>query len=171
MTWRRLQQCLLTGSTIVLPVTWLLSFRYYAGASVATRPFLLNASFYPGTLDLYLDLRADHASVCEGEMTFDSYPAHARGPAPGRWMWDHFPIRQTGSRDYVLLYGGPDPPFDMRNLMNYRYLLEMPLWVPWLLFTVVSLAVCRFMEKRSAGGKEKELAAKDSANRFPDRSS
>lgn len=33
-----------------------------------------------------------------------------------------------------------------------------PLWVPWLFFVTSALVLCRFMEKRTASGKEKELA-------------
>lgn len=41
--------------------------------------------------------------------------------------------------------------------------LEVPLWSLWVLFLAVVVLLCRFMEKRTAAGKEKRLAEMDKA--------
>ncbi|RYD21493.1 MAG: hypothetical protein EOP88_11240 [Verrucomicrobiaceae bacterium] len=38
------------------------------------------------------------------------------------------------------------------------YVMTVPIWFPWLIFVALAFMFCRFMERRSAAGREKKLA-------------
>lgn len=80
-------------------------------------------------------------------------------PTPPVYRWAGQWSRQRSYTAFTVSPGttGPVPTAPVvRYLPNHTY--QVPLWALWLVYLGVAFAFCRFMEKRTGSGKEKELA-------------
>ena len=154
MTWRKLFLWLFIISTVLLGTLW------WHSTSTAHRVSYMPSGFGTGTniaicsSTVLVDLVPD--GILTTGLEYDSGPSSEIGiftdsendPRPGPF----------GRFSYFGL-----PMTEPATFSTTIHQLEFPFWVPWLLFVGVGFVFCRFMEKRSASGKEKRLADADAA--------
>lgn len=131
MSYRRLFHLLLIGSTLALAGLWWQSFRSWY-SFVGSTPFAYSVNVASATASIAWD---------PDELTW--FPVQTR----------LIPARKT-----------PRKLSDFMGKFNFRadhvYHVAFPVWLPWLLFVTGGYVFVRVMERRSAAGKEKLLAAR-----------
>ena len=135
MTYRRLYLYLLIGSTLALAGVWWQSFRSWYSFVGSTPPLAFSVNVASATVSIAWD--------------------------PDELTW--FPVQTR----LIPARRNPRKLSDFMGKFNFRadhvYHVAFPVWSPWLLFVTGGYAFVRVMERRSAAGKEKVLAARHAA--------
>lgn len=152
MTWRKFYLLLLLTSTLLLLVVWGASLRNETGAYSQA----LGIKTYMGTLELNANVQKEGSrSVYEGIAEKSSYYHAALAPSPWSLCFGMWHYKRT---EKFIPYEMVRPPGPQGRVIWHHHTLLVPLWFVWLVFNGIASAVCRFMEKRTAGARERALA-------------
>lgn len=177
MTYRKLFLWLLTGSTLAVAALWTLSCWGLAEVRAGNHTGYYHAGIWSGTV--ILQLYSDEVRPTEAEADAVPFLQNLFLPGMRSHNWDSdwtsssglsrrlYTYRRTGEFEVVKEFS----PFVMPpRTFHYRaaYRLDLPLWVPWLLFVGGAFGACRWMEKRAGAVAEKKLAEQSEPDRMAD---
>ena len=130
----------------------------------------------PGTAALHYSCEYQAATPSEadhpGFLALFAFP----NPLSTRFQGSFFEPRKPDSRGIPRLLVGDFRMDSHRAKTSWlkadpyhvTFRLELPLWVPWLVFIGLSFVVCRFMEKRTTVELKKALARGNLSASLPD---
>lgn len=168
MTYRKLFLWILAASTLAVAALWTWSCWGHAQvrASRSGHGSYL-AAIWSGTV--ILELYSSEVRPTKEEADAVPLPQHFFLPGRRSHDWSFgwtsssdlasrfYKYRRTGEFDLEKKF----QPFVMGHsslYYNAAYRVDFPLWVPWLVMVGTALVVTRWMERRSASGKEKRMA-------------
>ncbi|RYD21118.1 MAG: hypothetical protein EOP88_12560 [Verrucomicrobiaceae bacterium] len=150
MTHRRLFLWLFTISTALLIMAWGVSLFRQPMALVFMPGREFSLSLCPGFLRL--EVESEAWKITHGRGMIFTKSRTVSSPHLGVWVWN----RESSTARKSISTHRTSPPLAITDVRSHR--ISFPLWAPWLIFTGGTFVVCRWLEKRSAAGREKMLA-------------
>lgn len=148
LTYRKISFLLLFLATMVLAAAWLGSLRTWREWRVIAQPCTFDFSLRSGTAGVSV---ATYGAVGHGVFPMSRTPAQsgdARLPEYhplGRFRMDRIPLRRIGSAGH------------------HEYSLEIPVWLPYLLFIAGTVAWWKIRSRQTDAATEQAMATRNAA--------